>query len=410
MATPSSPRTAARAAAWAARQEALAGRRMENLGPNNIQRVREAGAAAARSAYNELMAYMESNVECRRIDALEKEFLALALSQIPARELVLIGGSRGLQKGGALGTALKNFINALCSKTTSTVRRTNAVAAARVDAVSEQMTALTQEQITGGILHALPYATAGSALFFGNNAGLVSIALTALRAINVLLPNPANIVVNTYSGLTGWLPLIPAAAPVAGKLFTVVLCYRAIVLTRQFLRERMDEFRRDAGGFDYEGFLRVLMNFLYRGLTQGTGAGAGAGAGAPRADAATAIDAAVDILKRDASIQATVDDIANPSNSSSNNSSNNSSNSETNSVLYAGAEAAAAVSAEVSNANENSNLNENSNNNSGNSNANVANALLNLSRPAKKPKMEGGRRKTSKKSKAKSKRSKTKRN
>jgi len=283
---------------------------------------RAAMGAAARGAYNEIMAFLNEG-SCS-IGQLDKEFLALALSQsLTDDELTTLspqaGGRRllkGVQRGGALLDSVKRFLNALCGTVGRTVGEVRDSAAARLDAISASMNALRQRDITSGILTALPAAAAGSVILSGTNSGVVSLALLALKGINSAIPNPAALALNTYSGLAAWLPLVSAAAPVAGKLLTIALCYKAVTVTREYVRSGALAAHRNARGFDYEGALRELMNLLYGSIVAGAGAagaGAGAGAGAVargvRAAArasgltiGTAIDQAVRILMTDADV------------------------------------------------------------------------------------------------------------
>ena len=277
---PLSPRAAARAAAHAegVRRGVYnsTGARRRASTPGNIR----AMANAARSTYAQVKAFLETE-ECAVVRQVEKEFLALALSQLSGAELASLaqrGGSR-TQKGGALGQSLINFLRTLCNRVRGAVTAADARAAAAVDGAA----AATQEDITRGVLMALPVAgaaAAGSMVLTGHNSGIISLALTALKGINSLLPGPATVAINTYSGLAAWLPVGAAAAPVAGKLFTIFVCYRAVVITREFVGARLGEFRTAAGGIDYDGLLRELMNVLYRGIVHGVPAAARAAPGA----------------------------------------------------------------------------------------------------------------------------------
>lgn len=287
---PQSPRTAARQAAWAAREEVLAGRRMGNLGPNNQRRVRNAGAAAARSAYAEVKAFLETE-ECAIVGQAEKEFLALALSQLSDAELASLsqsGGSlpKGTQNGGALGQSLVNFLRALCNKVRGTVSGAATSAAARLDAAAAATANATLEDISSGVIRGLPLTAAtaaGSLILTGHSSVVISLAMTALKGINAILPGAATVSVSTYSGLAQWLPLAGAAAPVAGKLFTIFVCYRAVVITAKFLKDYTEARVRNARAFDYDGFLRALMLALYKGICTGAPVAASAAIAAARA-------------------------------------------------------------------------------------------------------------------------------
>ena len=280
---PQSAKNAAARAAIAARyaaKKALGYNTNASMDPNNKRDVRAAGNAAARLAYNEVKAFLDTE-ECALVEQADKEFLALALSQLSGAELASLaqrGGSR-TQKGGALGQSLINFLRTLCNRVRGAITAADERAAAVVDAAA----AATQEDITRGVLMALPVAgaaAAGSMVLTGHNSGIISLALTALKGINSLLPGPATVAINTYSGLAAWLPVGAAAAPVAGKLFTIFVCYRAVVITREFVGARLGEFRTAAGGIDYDGLLRELMNVLYRGIVHGVPAAARAAPGA----------------------------------------------------------------------------------------------------------------------------------
>ena len=258
---------------------------------------RAAMGAAARGAYNEIMAFLNEG-SCS-IGQLDKEFLALALSQSLTDDELrtlspLAGGRRlpkGVQRGGALLDSVKRFLGALCGTVARTAGEARDSAAARLDAISASMNALTQRDITTGILTAIPAAAAGSVILSGTNSGVVSLALLALKGINSALPNPAALALNTYSGLASWLALVPAAAPVAGKLLTIALCYKAVTVTREYVRSGALAAHRNARGLDYNGALRELMNLLYGSIVAGAGA-AGAGAGAAGGAAARAVRAA----------------------------------------------------------------------------------------------------------------------
>ena len=242
---------------------------------------RAAMGAAARGAYNEIMDFLNEG-SCS-IGQLDKEFLALALSQLSddeLRSLEVQGGGRrlpkGTQRGGALLDSVKGFLRALCGTVTRTAGEAGASVSANLDAISASMNALTQRDIITGILTALPAAAATSVIVSGPNSGVVSLAVLALEGINAAIPNPAALAVNTFSGLTGWLPLLGAATPVAGKLLTIALCYKALQLTREFVARKAGE----AGAYaaaNHEAFLRDLMAYVYAGITAGArGAGAGA--------------------------------------------------------------------------------------------------------------------------------------
>ena len=265
---PPSPRTAARAAARAARNNASA----RGLPPANITR---AGAAAARTAYNEVKGFLET--ECALVGNDEKEFLSIALSQLSDADLAVLsqsGGRRlpnGTQRGGALGQALVNFLRALCGKVRGAVDAGARSAAAALDARATELGAATPGEIGAGVLRALP-VTAGSAvglaIISGHSSKVIALAMTALKGINAILPGAATVSVSTYSGLAQWLPLAQAGAPVAGKLFAIFVCYRAVVITAQFLNTKIEEFRL-GGGFDYDRLLRALMRAIYTGIVTG---------------------------------------------------------------------------------------------------------------------------------------------
>lgn len=265
---PPSPRTAARAAARAARNNA----RARGLPTENITR---AGAAAARTAYNEVKGFLET--ECALVGNDEKEFLSIALSQLSDADLAVLSQSgdrrlpNGTQRGGALGQALVNFLRALCGKVRGAVDAGARSAAAALDARATELGAATPGAIGAGVLRALP-VTAGSAvglaILSGHSSKVIALAMTALKGINAILPGAATVSVSTYSGLAQWLPLAQAGAPVAGKLFAIFVCYRAVVITAQFLNTKIEEFRL-GGGFDYDRLLRALMRAIYTGIVTG---------------------------------------------------------------------------------------------------------------------------------------------
>jgi hypothetical protein len=248
------------------------GRRLRPSTPAN----REAMGAAARGAYNEIMDFLNDG-SCG-IGQLDKEFLALALSQLSdelASLEVQAGGSR-VQRGGALLDSVKGFLRALCGTVTRTAGEARDSVTARIDAISASMNALTQADVTNGILRAIPAAAATSLIIQGPKSGLVSLAVLVFEIVNDALPNPAALAVNTFSGLTAWAPLVTAAAPLAGKLLTLALCYKALQLTREFVARKA----REGGAFvaaNHEAFLRELTAYVYAGITAGArGAGAAA--------------------------------------------------------------------------------------------------------------------------------------
>jgi hypothetical protein len=295
------PRNATNAgarAAIAARTAALA---KEGLGPKNYKkltdpvvkrRVRAAGNAAGSAAYHEAMDFLNSD-KCPRINAVEKDFLEFALSQLSEDELGSLtaqaGGSRG-QRGGALGQSLLNFVRALCGKVRGAVDAGARSAAAALDARATAIGAATPGEIGAGVLRALPVtagSAVGAAILSGHSSKVIALAMTALKGINAILPGAATVSVSTYSGLAEWLPLAGAAAPVAGKLFAIFVCYRAVVITGEFVRTKFEEFRV-GGGFDYDRLLRALMRAIYTGIVTGARATPGVAYAAGSAVAAGA--------------------------------------------------------------------------------------------------------------------------
>jgi hypothetical protein len=295
--------------------------------PENVAGARAAAAGAARGAFYETLAELTEALDatCPALARDEKDFLALALSQLTPEELAALpqtGGSR-IQRGGAIGEALRRFIVALCDRGRRAVTATEADAAASVDLTSRGVTALSQGELFSGILT----AAAGSTVILGNTRGMAALALTAVRALNSIIPGPVTVAVNTFSGLAAWLPVGAALTPVVGKLFTIALCLKAFQLTREFVRDQGGIAIRDLRNFNQEQFLRALLNYVYRGLVQ-TGGPVAASASstaiaaassirnrvtalfsrAPPAPAPVAqgIDAAVQVLIEDASVQAAI--------------------------------------------------------------------------------------------------------
>jgi hypothetical protein len=312
-----------------ASREAAYFARVAHLGqfPGNVSGARAAAAGAARGAFYETLAELTEALDatCPALERDEKDFLALALSQLTPEELAALpqtGGSR-IQRGGAIGEALRRFIVALCDRGRRAVTATEADAAASVDLTSRGVTALSQGELFSGILT----AAAGSTVILGNTRGMAALALTAVRALNSIIPGPVTVAVNTFSGLAAWLPVGVALTPVVGKLFTIALCLKAFQLTREFVREQGGIAIRDLRNFNQEQFLRALLNYVYRGLERNAVPVAASASStaiaaassirntvaalfsrAPPAPPAVAqgIDAAVQVLIEDASVQAAI--------------------------------------------------------------------------------------------------------
>lgn len=302
--------------------------------PGNVAGARAAAAGAARNVFYETLAELTEALDatCPNLDRGEKDFLALALSQLSQEELAALpqtGGAR-LQKGGAIGEALRRFMTALCDRGRRVVSGTEADAAASLDLTARAITESSQRQVFTSMLT----AAAGSTIIFGSTRGIAALALTAVRSLNSLIPGPVTVAVNTFSGLTAWIPVGVALTPVLGKLFTIALCLKAFQLTAAFVREQISEGVISAGNFDREQFLRALLNYVYRGLVSNAVPVASSAATAsvsaasslrnrvaalfsraPAAGAAVSqgIDAAVQVLVEDASVQAAIGAAVTPS-------------------------------------------------------------------------------------------------
>ena len=305
--------------------------------PGNVAGARAAAAGAARNVFYETLAELTEALDatCPALERDEKDFLALALSQLSQEELAALpqtGGAR-LQKGGAIGEALRRFMTALCDRGRRAVSGTEADAAASLDLTARAITESSQQQVFTSMLT----AAAGSTVIFGSTRGIAALALTAVRSLNSLIPGPVTVAVNTFNGLTAWIPVGVALTPVLGKLFTIALCLKAFQLTAAFVREQISEGVITAGNFDREQFLRALLNYVYRGLVSNAAPVASSAAttsvsaasslrnrvaalfsrapAAPAAPAAVSqgIDAAVQVLVEDASVQAAIGAAVTPS-------------------------------------------------------------------------------------------------
>lgn len=225
--------------------------------------VRSGSVADAKSLYSSIKA--EEDPECPNIDDETMEFLTFVA--MVAEGESQSGGRRGkrkVQRGGALMDSIGNFFRSLCGRTDRFAKTSDAIASARVNALTRAVNTSTHNTVRNTIISLLSAGGAISMMLTGNNS-VARLALVALRFVNSFIPSPGFFIYNTATGLAQWIPVVPHAAQFGVSLYTMYSCYQAIMIANELLREKLTK----AAEMNHTEFMKELSRRIFSKLVYG---------------------------------------------------------------------------------------------------------------------------------------------
>lgn len=221
--------------------------------------VRSGSVAEAKSLYSSIKA--EEDPECPNIDDETMNFLTFVAMVAEGESQA--GGRRGkrkVQRGGALMDSIGNFFRTLCGRTGRFAQTSDAIASARVNALTRAVNTSTHNTVRNTIISLLSAGGAISMMLTGNNS-VARLALVALRFVNSFIPSPGFFIYNTATGLAQWIPVVPQAAQFGVSLYTMYSCYQAIMIANELLRE--------AAQMNHTEFMKELSRRIFSKLVYG---------------------------------------------------------------------------------------------------------------------------------------------
>ena len=225
--------------------------------------VRSGSVAEAKSLYSSIKA--EEDPECPNIDDETMNFLTFVAMVAEGESQA--GGRRGkrkVQRGGALMDSIGNFFRTLCGRSQRFAQTSDAIASARVNALTRAVNTSTHNTVRNTIISLLSAGGAISMMLTGNNS-VARLALVALRFVNSFIPSPGFFIYNTATGLAQWIPVVPHAAQFGVSLYTMYSCYQAIMIANELLREELTK----AARMNHTEFMKELSRRIFSKLVYG---------------------------------------------------------------------------------------------------------------------------------------------